>query len=319
MSLRLAERWLWDFWFAGDGQDVHVFYLQAPRSLGDPGLRHHGATIGHARSRDLREWEVLPDALGAGAPGEWDDLATWTGSVLRHDGSWFLFYTGASRAEQGTVQRIGLATSGDLVTWHRRGLVLEADPRWYETRGPGAPDEHWRDPWVAVDEERGGWDMLVTARAKDGTSDARGVIGHARSSDLLTWTAGPPLAHPGELRQLEVPQLVRLGGRWRILFSAGPEAHGAARLARPGAVAEWGTHELVAESRLGPYRLPAGRFVVGDPVGRHYAGRLLEHDGGWVFMAWRLHDERGAFVGELGDPMPVRVGADGSLVVGAYT
>src|SRR5690606_19339933 len=46
MPLALPDRWVWDFWFAHDGDDVHVFYLQAPRALGDPDRRHHNATIG---------------------------------------------------------------------------------------------------------------------------------------------------------------------------------------------------------------------------------------------------------------------------------
>src|SRR5690606_21128921 len=33
MTLALPDRWVWDFWFARDGDDVHVFYLQAPKSL----------------------------------------------------------------------------------------------------------------------------------------------------------------------------------------------------------------------------------------------------------------------------------------------
>ena len=141
MTLRLPDRWLWDFWFARDGDDVHVFYLQAPRALGDPELRHVNATIGHAVSRDLRDWRILPDALGPGAPGAFDDLATWTGSIVEHDGRWMLLYTGVSRAEGAGAQRIGLASSADLLRWERHGMVLEADPRWYE---PPA----WRDPWV---------------------------------------------------------------------------------------------------------------------------------------------------------------------------
>jgi beta-fructofuranosidase len=88
VSLRLPGRWLWDFWFARDGDDVHVFFLQAPQSLGDPELRHRHATIGHAVSHDLHRWRVLPDALAAGPPGAFDDLATWTGSVSRHEGRW---------------------------------------------------------------------------------------------------------------------------------------------------------------------------------------------------------------------------------------
>ena len=43
-----------------------------------------------------------------------------------------------------------------------RGPVIEADPRWYETR-PGPRQVHWRDPWLwrATD---GGLHVMVTAR-----------------------------------------------------------------------------------------------------------------------------------------------------------
>src|ERR1700761_6905642 len=111
MTLRLQDKWVWDFWFARDQDEHHVFYLQAPRDLGDPELRHRNATIGHAVSTDLEHWRVLPDALRPGQPGDWDDIATWTGSVIEHDGRWHMLYTGISSAENGLVQRVGLATS----------------------------------------------------------------------------------------------------------------------------------------------------------------------------------------------------------------
>ena len=301
MSLRLPSRWLWDFWFARDGDDVHVFYLQAPRTLGDPDLRHHNATVGHAVSRDLRSWRVLPDALAPGAPGEFDDLATWTGSVLCRSGRWHLFYTGVSRTERGAVQRIGHAMSDDLLGWEKQGMVLEADPRFYEKLAPGVAVEHWRDPWVEWDEASDRFHMLLTAHAHSGPPGLLGVIGHATSRDGHTWEAGPPLSPPGYFDQLEVPQLLHLGGAWRILFST---------MEREG-----GTHYLTGEAAFGPYALTRGDFLVGGPGRRHYAGRLIEHRGAWQFLAWLLYDERTGFVGELSDPMPLRVGADSSLIV----
>jgi beta-fructofuranosidase len=33
VTLRLADRWVWDFWVAREGADYHVFYLKAPREL----------------------------------------------------------------------------------------------------------------------------------------------------------------------------------------------------------------------------------------------------------------------------------------------
>ena len=49
-----------------------------------------------------------------------------------------MFYTGTSSAEGGLVQRIGLATSSDLITWtkHPDNPVMVADSRWYEGLDP---------------------------------------------------------------------------------------------------------------------------------------------------------------------------------------
>jgi len=279
VALRLPDHWLWDFWFAVDGDDVHVFYLQAPRALGDPELRHHNASIGHAVSRDLRAWEVLPDALHPGPAGEFDDLATWTGSVVRHDGRWQLFYTGIARSEGGAVQRIGSAVSDDLLTWERRGLLLEADPRWYDR-------EHWRDPWVSWDPEHERWDMLVCA-----TAGGRGILGHAHSPDLRDWTVAAPLSPPTDHVQLEVPQLLRRDGEWWVIFS--------------DVFAGSGVHRLTAPERLGPYAPESHDLLPRARPRHHYAGRVLEHGGRQLLFTWLMDDEHGAFVGELGDPVPL--------------
>ena len=244
------------------------------------------------------------------SPGAWDDLATWTGSIVAHDGRWWLLYTGVSRAEGVAAQRIGLASSPDLVRWEREGMVLEADPRWYE---PPA----WRDPWVeAVD---GGFELLLTARARHGPEDGRGVIGRARSADLRTWEALPPVSEPGAFLHLEVPQRVHLGGAWRVLFCVTAEDHAAARLAQPGARPQWGTHYLTGAERDGPYRLDREDFLAGDADDPLYAGRVVEHRGTWWFMGWHVRDRAGAFRGELGDPIAVEPAPDGGLTLSTRT
>jgi beta-fructofuranosidase len=304
MGHRLAEHWIWDFWTVTHDDLVHAFFLQAPRSLADPELRHHNATIGHATSRDLRTWTPCPDALATGPAGTFDDRATWTGSILRTGDGWVMAYTGICEADDR--QRIGFARSADLATWTRCGPVLEADPRWYE-------DETWRDPWLFRHD--GALHMLVTARARTGPVDGRGVIAHARLESPGSWEIAPPITDPGDFATLEVPQLAHVGGRWRLLFSAHPDEHSAARLARTGLPAEGGTHVLSAAAPLGPFVPEGDGFMVGDPVTRHYAGRLVRHDGRWHFLAWResLGDE--VFLGELADPMDVHVAPDGRLAV----
>ena len=171
LALHLADRWVWDFWLVHDGAAHHAFYLQAPRSLGDPDLRHWNVSVGHAVSHDLRSWSVLPDALTPGPPAAWDDFTTWTGSVVRADDRWAMLYTGASRLEEGLVQRIGLAWSDDLVTWHKDDAnpVMEADRRWYERLDAGVwHDEAWRDPTVVRDPVTGVYHAFLTARLRQG-------------------------------------------------------------------------------------------------------------------------------------------------------
>ena len=38
--LRLAASWVWDFWFADDGDRYHLYFLYASRALRDPDARH---------------------------------------------------------------------------------------------------------------------------------------------------------------------------------------------------------------------------------------------------------------------------------------
>lgn len=315
MALRLPDKWVWDFWLASQGDVRHAFYLQAPRSLGRSVLRHHNASIGHAVSTDLREWTVLPDALSPGSSGSWDDLATWTGSVIRHDGRWKMLYTGINRSEGGLIQRIGLAVSDDLVRWskHPGNPVLEADGRWYELLDLARwRDQSWRDPWLH-DGSDGMVEALITARSREGAPDGAGVIAQARSQDLVDWEVLPPLTAPGEFAQVECPQLVSLDGHQLILFSCLAEDHSAARLERRGGEAVTGTFLFRSEEPGAPY-LPSDDPIIGDSeLGPLYAGKLVEVEPGtWGLMAFRGAGDRD-FLGELTDPLPVDIAGAGEL------
>jgi beta-fructofuranosidase len=311
--LRLADAWTWDFWLARDADVYHLFFLRASRALLDPDRRHWHAGVGHAISTDLRTWTRMADALVPADRPAFDDVSTWTGSVVRGpDGLWRMFYTGAGSAEHGLVQRIGLATSADLSTWRRHPAapVLHADPRWYERLGDSSwPDEAWRDPWVFPDPGGDGWHMLVTARAATGPVNDRGVIGHARSADLVHWDAQPPLTPPGSgFGHLEVPQVEWVDGHAVLLFSClRPElAPG-----RHPAGATGGVWAVRGDSLLGPFD-PARAVPVTDH--RLYSGRLVRDPADrWVMLAFRNDDGAGGFVGELSDPIPVTAAPDGVL------
>jgi beta-fructofuranosidase len=319
VALRLPRDWVWDFWPVRQGRRYHLFYLQAPRALGRPSLRHHNATIGHAVSRDLRTWHILGDAIAPGANGEWDDLATWTGSVIPHQDQWYMLYTGISRSEGGLVQRIGLAVSDDLIFWqkHPANPVLEVDPRWYELLEQGRwHNQSWRDPWLfnyPADEH---FHVLITARSPSGPPDGAGVLAHARSPNCVDWEVFPPITNPGEFAQVEVPQLVQLGSSSIILFSCLAQDHSRERVKRLGRPGRSGTFAFAASAFPGPY-LATDDPVAGPSVepGVLYAGKLVEKGlGTWNFMAFRGGDDH-EFLGEITDPFPVKQRPNGIIEV----
>lgn len=315
MALRFEDKWVWDFWFVRAGGRHHMFYLQAPKTIGDPHQRHWNASIGHAVSDNLVDWEVLPDALHRGEDGAWDDMSTWTGSVLRHGEAWSLLYTGTSTREKGQVQRIGLATSPDLTTWTRHGTepVIEADARWYEKLHSGLwHDEAWRDPFV-FQHESGWFHATITARANHGPAEGRGVVGQARSLDLETWEVLPPLTTPDGFGQTEVTQLIAYAGDWYLVFCSDIPTQSASRRASGHGT---GTYYLRADDPLGPFHLTNARPLLADHAGTTYAGRLVERDeGSLCFLAWEWADENGGFKGSISDPYPVIRLEDGELEV----
>lgn len=314
----LPDAWVWDFWTADDGTDHHLFFLHAPRALGDPEARHVHAAIGHAVSRDLTRWRRTADAIGPARPPAFDDLATWTGCTVRHpDGTWFLFYTGGTRTARGVVQSIGYATSVDLLTWTKNpgNPVLTADDRWYERLGDSSwGDEAFRDPWVVADPDGHGWHMLITARARTGPVDDRGVVGHAWSPDLREWVLREPLSAPGRgFAQLEVLQVELVDGRPTLLFSCLPTETSAARRA---AGVDSGVWIATGDSLLGPYDLDHATPLTGSSL---YSGRLvrLRDTGQWRLLAFH-HDPASSSFGRICDPLPLP-DVEGPPVISAGT
>ncbi len=319
MTLQLPNMWVWDFWLVQDGPAYHIFFLQADRALGDPDLRHWHASIGHAVSTDLTNWEYLGACFYPSAQSAWDDGTTWTGSIIRHAGTWHMFYTGTRRSEERKKQRIGHATSTNLHDWTRdpANPVVDLDPRFYEEYDPALwHDRSLRDPWVAPDPSGDGFRMWFTARAKSGPGDGRGVIGTARSGDLAHWTIEAPVTAPGDFGEVEVPQFLTINGRYYLLFCTSAARTSAKRreeFARRGRPLETGTHYFTAESPAGPWQLGPLPFLSGGTDGL-YAGRVINDPAGNpIFLGFMGNDADGKFRGAISNPIPVIVSADGRL------
>lgn len=334
MTFALEDRWVWDSWYAHDGERHHGFFLEAPKSIGDPDLRHWNTSIHHAVSDDLTTWASRGTCLRPAEGPAWNDYTTWTGSVVRGgDGRWNLFYTASSRAEEGKYQRIGRAVSDDLHAWERVG----DGPCLDLSRAFGDAVEHYeadwaqgiwhdrafRDPWVMRDPApaNGGedWLMFLTARARDvAEPNDGGCIALATSPDLARWTLRPPV-HVGGFGQLEVPQVFELAGRWYCLFctAANHWSAASAKAAPDGPVT--GTHYLIGEGPRGPWRVGAMPFLDGSLPCRRYAARMVPTADGPRWLGFLDHPGGGPaevlFQGRLSDPDRLRAGADGRLIL----
>jgi beta-fructofuranosidase len=313
--LRLPDAWTWDFWIADTGDEYHLFFLRASRALRIPDERHYRASIGHAVSTDLYNWSLLPDALVPGDRPAFDDIATWTGSVVRgDDGQWYMFYTGISADEGGLVQRIGLSVSEDLIRWNRHPQfeTFAADQRWYEKLGESSwPNEAWRDPWVFRDPVGDGWHMFITARSRYGDDDNRGVMGHAYSKDLINWEAQPPLSDSGAgFGVMEVMQVEVVDGCPVLLFSClHPEMSANKRETEN----RGGIWVAGGDDVLGKFDIEDSYLLTDD---RLYSGRLVKNrQGRWMMLAFHNKDANGEFVGEVSDPISVRWDSNGRLVL----
>ncbi|MGV1004718.1 MAG: glycosyl hydrolase [Candidatus Nanopelagicales bacterium] len=316
MPLEVPEFWIWDSWIAQDGPTYHLYFLQAPRALGEGHLRHTAAQIGHASSLDLREWTYHGIALGPGEPGSWDDLALWTGSTVRgDDGVWRMFYTAINTRGHGVrSQKIGVVESTDLHNWRRVSdqPLLEADPRWYQTLGDPADlraSETWRDPFVFREPAGAGWHMYICARQPGAERFDDGVIGYATSPDLRTWQLQPPAAMPAGFGQIEVAQARLVQGQPVLAFTCHPDEQAQATKERFGEFCTW---SIPGASLIGPWDIAQARPFTAEPD-LFAAPLVADPSGQSVLVGFVNLEPKGLLSFDIIDPIPVRLAADGTL------
>lgn len=338
-ALRQQSAWsppgtyVWDAWFARAEGRLHAFFLGASREAcgGDSERRHDLASIGHAVF-SAGGFEYVGPALAAAAPGAWDDLAVWTGSVVPAQpfARWALFYTARRRSdplvdtpnERQRPQRIGVAFSDDLARWERsprsrQGPVLD-------NPGPASLFDgvSWRDPYVVRGED-GCFHAFVCARLAPGAAspEAGGAVAHVVGTTPDEWGKPSLLLSSEDFYQLEVPQVFWRRGLTHktlfLIFSAQQQDCSPRRRARmPAAECQTGTYFLASETvglgheGLPPLREPARLLAEGV-----YAGRLVdpETDERPLFFGFPWPCPGAAFEGGIAGPRHVLFSPDGDL------
>lgn len=150
--------------------------------------------IYHLTSTDLVKWtEHDPAMVGGGIA---------TGTVVRHDGQYYLFYTDAG------PQTIRLVVSDNpwRFDFKKSRLVAKADNKVYQLH-----KKKFRDCYVFFNEAEKRWWMLIEA-----TSDDKVAVGLFTSPDLLTWTQRDPIFTDGSRAHASCPQVFEHEGHWYL-------------------------------------------------------------------------------------------------------
>ena len=282
--------------FYWDGQ-YHIFYLKA--SLQNTGVEN--LIWSHIKSKDLLHWEELPDVLCPGSDENAPDKdGCWSGSVIHHQGKFYIFYTGVRGfGTEHFQQSICIAQSDDLIHFHksRQNPILSMDTELYSVG--------WSDPFVFWNKNDGIFWMLITTQGRGKIRTRNGCIGLAKSADLKQWEVHKPFYYPNTILYPEVSELFTCNGRWYLLYCE------SADFCRG--------HYRVSENIRGPWRMPAKSDSF--DASEFYAMKTVfdGHDRygfGWIRRKQGDKDEgMPMWGGALGIARKITAAEDGSLKV----
>ncbi|MBD3260172.1 MAG: hypothetical protein GF334_00575 [Candidatus Altiarchaeales archaeon] len=303
---------LWDSWFIKKGGDYHVFYLQT-KATENPQDRHNSnVSIGHAASKNLVEWRELPYALEVGKPGSWDDLALWTGSVIKKGKTYFMFYTGRCR-KAFWIQKIGLANSKDLISWEKYegNPLLEAKKYYYIDNRKNRLGKvgAWRDPFVFWDEKSDNYYMLVSAREKNAGRQYNGCVAICSSKNLLDWKILPPIFSPKVFDEIETTQMIVKDGVYYLFFSTQKENLKPDYAEKNGLLG--GLYCFYSNDLFGKYTPVNKNGVVLANEEKMYDIRLIHAEKNlYHAIGWLNKTKNKTFEGSLSQPFKIKIEKD---------
>lgn len=188
------------------------FYLYYLKDYRDPEGYGEGVPWYLLKTKDFVSYEECGEILPRGSKDD-HDLFVFTGSVIEHDGKFYIFYTGHNPhlIEKGLPQQVVLlAVGNDLEHFEKTDFKLMVTDDRYEIND-------FRDPFVYKDKDV--FRMLLTCRRKDGPFLRRGLILSYVSTDLYHWEMEKEFYAPDNYYAHECPDLFKMGDWWYLVFS----------------------------------------------------------------------------------------------------
>jgi hypothetical protein len=199
----------------------HLFYIRHNVQLPTNETEND---LGHATSPDLWNWTQAPPVLAA-RPDNWDRSQIWAPSIVQKDSVFYMFYTGVSTIPDTTQlwQRVGVATSTDLLEWTRLDSPVFTcrDVPWSYCDST-TQNSAFRDPFVMPDPaEAGHWLMYYSGCPHSDSVSM--LLGMAGSYDLVHWSDLGPLWATNHVNTgnyvVESAHLFPHGSLWYLLYT----------------------------------------------------------------------------------------------------
>jgi beta-fructofuranosidase len=265
----------------------HLFYQLNP--FAPTGGNQHW---GHARSRDLINWEHLPIAIGPSS--DRGERAIFSGgAIVAADGRPRIIYTSIGHPQP--EQWMAIPEDDELVRWKKS----ERNPVLTAAAHGRLEVEQWRDPFLFS--ERGATYMVCGGNTKVTRGGAGQVqLYRAANADLTRWIHLGAVfqALERETYNIECPNLFKLDGRWVLIISP----------------------HRACEYYVGEFDLEARRFIPEThgilDAGDAYASNISRDEGGrtllWLWGRTRTPRDRG-WNGVMVMPRVLSIAADGAL------
>ena len=246
-----------------DGSGVYHLFFQTE----DHGS---GSYIEHYTSTDLQNLRCVGAALRPNPDG-WDSHGLWAPHIIKSGKTYFMFYTGSDgpASDPQTKQRIGLATSTDLMTWTRSpanncpgtsgdGCIYECNECWSTwSAPPGSYNQQCRDPFVTWDSINQRWVMFATAKSLN----EYGVVTVAYSTNLKDWTGAGFINATRRLDtgigaqttggQAENPFIMSHDGIYYLLFTDWQDPEDSVSVHHPRTIVQYATSSTLAADSSG--------------------------------------------------------------------
>lgn len=229
-----------------------------------------GSHIEHYTSSDLRSLDYVGTALRAN-PAGWDSYGLWAPHVVKSGNTYYMFYTGTDgpAGDPNTQQRIGVATSADLITWTRfptnncpgtsgDGCIYECNEGWTTWGGTkGSHNQQCRDPFVMWDSGNQRWVLFATARS----TNQYAVVTVAYSTDLTNWVGAGFVDATRRLEtgvgaqttggQAENPHVMSYDGTHYLLFTDWRDPEDSVSVHQPRTIVQYATSPTLTADTSG--------------------------------------------------------------------